>query len=154
MLVLYALRGRLPDGRRYCQHPLSVALSQTCPIPSRRFADVDEIAERLRDADPVVRRLAVKELGETALAEAEPLIITAVADAAGEVRLQAAQALGEFDGHNVAEALALLLEDRDAVVAKAAAESLANLKSPQAGPPILGLVDDTNPFVAPPLCAP
>ena len=86
--------------------------------PFETFADVAEIAERLGDADPVVRRLAAKELGETALAEAEPLLVGAVDDPVAEVRRQAAQALGEFDGRRVADALARALRDPDTSVAR------------------------------------
>ena len=58
--------------------------------PFETLADVAEIAERLRNADPVVRRLAVKDLGEAAVAEAEPYLIAAIGDPAVEVRADAA----------------------------------------------------------------
>ena len=85
--------------------------------PFESFADIEEIAERLRDADPVVRRLAVKDLGETAQPEAIPHLAAALADAASEVRLGGgSRALGDFDGADVAAALARGLLDAEPAV--------------------------------------
>ena len=105
--------------------------------PFEAFGDVAEIAGRLDHADATVRRLAVKDLGETASTDAVPYLVAAIADEAAPVRRQAAQALGGFDGRAAAEALARGVTDGDRSVAVAAAESLAELKGPAAGAPLL-----------------
>ena len=73
--------------------------------PFEDFGDVEAIAAGLDDPDPGTRRVAVMDLADTAAAEAIPHLARAIADPAPEVRLQAAIALGGFDGPAVATAL-------------------------------------------------
>jgi HEAT repeat protein len=112
--------------------------------PFEDFSDIDELAARLADPDPAVRRVAVMELADTALPEAIGHIGSALKDQSAEVRLQAAIALGEFDGPLAAEALAIGLQDADSRVAQAAADSLAELKDPAAAAAILPLTEHEN----------
>ena len=63
---------------------------------------------------------------------AVPHLLRALADPAAEVRLQAAAALGEFDGPAIAAGLAAALADPERAVAEAAAEGLAALQDPEA----------------------
>ena len=58
--------------------------------PFETFGDAEEIAERLHDADPAVRRLAVIALAEAASPDALPHLLAAVADPDASVRLQVA----------------------------------------------------------------
>ncbi len=70
--------------------------------PFEEFGEIEDFAENLGNPDATVRRLAVKDLGETASAEAIPHLVAATNDPVAEVRLQAALALGDFDGPDVA----------------------------------------------------
>ncbi|TIT87842.1 MAG: HEAT repeat domain-containing protein, partial [Mesorhizobium sp.] len=115
--------------------------------PFEDFGDIDEIAERLNDADAAVRRLAVIDLTETASADVLPHLLTAVADPDATVRLQVAIALSEFDAVEAAAGLACLAADQDLTVACAAADSLAELKDPATAEPILPLVTHASAFV-------
>ena len=99
--------------------------------PFEAFGDVEAIAAGLDDPDPGTRRVAVMDLADTAAAEAIPHLTRAIEDPAREVRLQAAIALGGFDGRAVATALAGALVDADAIVARAASDSLTELKDPE-----------------------
>jgi HEAT repeat protein len=83
---------------------------------------------------------AVIALAETANRQAVPHLAREIADAAPEVRQQAARALGEFDGIDVAGALVRAVADADKEVAGAAAESLALLRDPDASGPLLARV--------------
>jgi len=66
------------------------------------FVDLEALADDLADPDPGVRRVAVLRLAETADPGTVPLLARALADPDGQVRLQAAGALGGFDGPEVA----------------------------------------------------
>ncbi|MDU1693103.1 MAG: HEAT repeat domain-containing protein, partial [Bradyrhizobium sp.] len=101
--------------------------------PFEAFGDVEDLAADLASPDATVRRLAVMALAETSDWQAVPHLVAAIADAAPEVREQAARALGEFDGRAVGEALARAVTDSVAAVAAAAAESLAELRDADAG---------------------
>ena len=72
--------------------------------PFEAFGDVEDLAADLASPDATVRRLAVMALAETSDWQAVPHLVAAIADAAPEVREQAARALGEFDGRAVGEA--------------------------------------------------
>ena len=58
--------------------------------PFEDESDFELLAEKLADADPAVRRVAVMDLADTADPEAIPLIARVVSDNSAEVRLQAA----------------------------------------------------------------
>ncbi|WP_415716738.1 HEAT repeat domain-containing protein [Roseibium sp.] len=81
--------------------------------PFEDESDFELLADKLGEDDPAVRRVAVMDLADTADPEAIPLIASTVKDESPEVRLQAAIALGEFDGLATATALCLLLQDTD-----------------------------------------
>ena len=115
--------------------------------PFEAFSDIDDLAEKLKDQDESVRRVAVMELADTAEPAAIALIGSALKDPSAEVRLQAAIALGEFDGAECAAMLAIDLVDSDNRVARAAADSLAELKDPDAADPIFPLIEHENPLV-------
>ncbi|MCC8940558.1 HEAT repeat domain-containing protein [Bradyrhizobium sp. Arg62] len=122
--------------------------------PFEGFGDLDEISGQLQSPDPSVRRLAVIELVETSTDEAVPLLARAVGDADAGGRLQAARALGDFDGVDVAKALTGILVDSEAGVAQAAADSLAELRDPGTSVILLPLVTHPSSFVrAAILCA-
>ena len=72
--------------------------------PFEDFGDIDEIVERLNDADGGVRRLAVIDLAETARQEVLPHLLAATDDPDVTVRLQVALAFAEFDASEAARA--------------------------------------------------
>ena len=115
--------------------------------PFEDFGDVEAIAAGLDDPDPGTRRVTVMDLADTAVAEAIPHLARAIADPASEVRLQAAIALGGFDGPAVATALAGALSYPDESVARAASDSLTELKDPKAADPLFAFLTHDNPFV-------
>ncbi len=99
VLVLHALRDRLPDRRGHRPDPLPAAVTampktQPSPIRSRISATFADLAQGLADADPAVRRVAVLALAETADPEAVPHLARAATDADPDVRRQAASPLG------------------------------------------------------------
>ena len=100
-------------------------------------AEPGDLAGRLADPDPALRRIAVIELGDTSDPTALPPLLAALQDEVADVRLQAAQALEAFDGPDAAAGLAAALSDADSRVAEAAATSLAELKDPAAAPAML-----------------
>src|SRR5688500_18588498 len=100
--------------------------------PFEKFDDIETLAEGLGDPDPGTRRVAVMDLADSAAPEAIPYLANALTDQASEVRLQAAIALGGFDGPAVSGALACALSDADDAVARAASDSLSELKDPKA----------------------
>ena len=77
--------------------------------PFEKFDDIETLAEGLSDPDAGTRRVAVMDLADTAAPEAIPYLANALTDKASEVRLQAAIALGGFDGPAVSGALACAL---------------------------------------------
>src|SRR5689334_1122763 len=138
MLVLHALRGRLPDRRRHRQHPLSVEVIMSSPFES--YDDLEDADERLAAADPSERRVAIIALGHSGDPAAIRHLANMVTDPDAGVRQQVAMALGEFDGSEAAAALVRLLVDPENVVASAAADSLAEFKDPASADVILPLV--------------
>ena len=115
--------------------------------PFEDFGDIEVIAAALDDPDPGTRRVAVMDLADTAAPEAIPYLARAIANSASEVRLQAAIALGGFDGPVVATALAGALTDADESVAHAASDSLTELKDPEAANPLFAFLTADSPFV-------
>src|ERR1700761_1640250 len=128
MLVLHALRGRLPDRRRPRQHSLSVEVSMSSPFES--YDALEDADERLQAADPAERRVAIIALGHSGDPAAVGHLSAMVSDPDAGVRQQLAMAFGEFDGPESAASLVKLLVDPDQVVATAAAKSMAELKDP------------------------
>src|SRR4051794_28347594 len=96
MLVLHAVRSRLPDRRRHREHSLSVEVAMSGPFES--YDDLEGADERLEAADPAERRVAIIALGHSGDPAAVPLLARMVADPDAGVRQQVAMALGEFDG--------------------------------------------------------
>ena len=108
--------------------------------PFEDFGDVDAIAAGLDSPDSGTRRVTVMDIADTAAPEAIPYLARAIADTASEVRLQAAIALGGFDGPAVAVALAGALADADEAVAHAASDSLTELKDPKSADPLFAFL--------------
>src|SRR5579871_6271540 len=144
MLVLHALRGRLPDRRRHRQYSLSVEVSMSSPFES--YDDLEDADERLQAADPAERRVAIIALGHSGDPVAIGHLAGMVADPDAGVRQQLAMALGEFDGPEAAGALVKLLVDPERIVASAAAESMAEFKDPASADIFLPLVKHPHAF--------
>src|SRR6201987_4141414 len=128
MLVLHAVRSRLPDRRRHRQHSLSVEVSMSSPFES--YDDLDDADERLQAADPDERRVAIIALGHSGDPAAIAHLAKMVSDPDAGGRQQVAMALGEFDGPGVGRALGNLLVDPGRAVGVAAADSMAEAKAP------------------------
>ena len=79
------------------------------------FADplLSSIAERLQDADPGIRRVAVMELVESPEPEAVDLLVMALSDADETVRMEAAKVIDEFDPRDMMDALVGALTAKD-----------------------------------------
>lgn len=91
---------------------------------------------RLRDGDPAVRRIAVLQIADYA-EEYPRLFVAAARDPDPGVRLEAARALEGNPDAAAVEALVDLLADPEEEVVDAAAESLAEILDPAAGPVLL-----------------
>ncbi len=98
--------------------------------PFEAYSDLDEVAERLNSADAGERRVAVMELGHAGAPAAIRLLAGMLGGPDAGVHRQTALALGEYDGLDAAEAIAVALVDADSAVAAAAADSAAELKKP------------------------
>lgn len=109
------------------------------------------IETRLHDADAGVRRLALIELADDGNPDdLGPLTEALAADAAAEVRAQAATLLAGWGGAAVVDALGAALLDPEAAVREAAAEALAELKDPVDGERLLpGLERALGPLAGP-----
>src|ERR1700682_430815 len=126
VLVLHALRGRLPDRGRDRQHSLPPEVTMSGPFES--YDDLEDADERLQAADPAERRVAIIALGHSGDTTAVGHLANMVADPDAGVRQQLAMALGEFDGPESAAALVQLLVDPEQAVASAGADSIAEVK--------------------------
>src|ERR1700742_5340541 len=144
MLVLHALRGRLPDRRRHRQHSLFVEVIMSSPFES--YDDLEDADERLQATDPAERRVAIIALGQSGDPAAVGHLSNMVSDPDAGVRQQVAMALGEFDGPAAASALVKLLVDPEQIVANAAADSMAELKDPACADAVLPLVRHGHAF--------
>src|SRR6516225_9422081 len=88
MLVLHALRGRLPDRRGHRQHSLSLEVAMSSPFES--YDDLEDADERLQAADPAERRVAIIALGHSGDPAAVKHLAGLVADPDAGVRQQVA----------------------------------------------------------------
>jgi len=75
--------------------------------------DLADLTQRVGDADPGVRRVAMLTLAEMPETEASGLLIHGLADPVPEVRVAAAHALESHPGNTVAAALIAALDDPD-----------------------------------------
>ncbi|MFU8837972.1 MAG: HEAT repeat domain-containing protein [Thiohalomonadaceae bacterium] len=112
------------------------------------YTDLDDLRERLVDADAKVRRVATMGLAEVMEPEAADLAIAALKDSDAGVRAEAARVLYEFEGKpEVIVALLEALSDSDTTVREAAAETLAENKDSAMGALMLERLDVEDPFV-------
>ncbi|MGL6252943.1 MAG: HEAT repeat domain-containing protein, partial [Billgrantia desiderata] len=110
--------------------------------------ELQEIAEKLADPDPGIRRVAVLALVDSGEPEAAELLIQALKDEDPAVRQEAAKVVDEFDAEDIADSLLAALSDGDEVVRNAAAHALADLKDPSVAPPLLAALERSDdPFV-------
>src|SRR5471032_2460920 len=103
---------------------------------------------RLSDADPVVRRIALRELADLEDENLLPPLVHALRhDDSAEVRSEAARVLAAWEGAEVVDALCRTLLDPDETVRLAAAQSLSELKEVTSGHVLLEWVANPDPFV-------
>lgn len=110
--------------------------------------DILELLPRLGDDDAGVRRIALIELADLEDPDGLPWLIRALGeDGADEVRAEAARLLEAWEEPAVVEGLCVALTDRDHKVRVAAAQSLSQLKTTQAGRDILPWAEHADVFV-------
>jgi HEAT repeat protein len=102
---------------------------QPTPLPVASAGQGVSI-ERLRDANPVVRRRAAEDLEEHVTPAALEALIATLRDPDTEVRRKVAQSLGAYADPKAVQALLAALQDRESTVQWSAAESLARIGSP------------------------
>jgi HEAT repeat protein len=112
-------------------------------------AELEQIAERLRQRDAGARRVAVMDLAESAHEPgAGRLLLVALHDADSSVRAEAARVIDEFPAEELTEALIGSLTASDENVRNAAARALADLKDPAAGTALITALEGaSDPFV-------
>ncbi|MEQ1672555.1 MAG: HEAT repeat domain-containing protein, partial [Hyphomicrobium sp.] len=87
------------------------------------IGDLDELAREATSPDAGCRRVAALALGDSGLPGSVPLLGALINDADGDVRQQAAEALGQFDGPDVAAFLIKAIHDPEPNVRAAAIAS-------------------------------
>ncbi|RKP55989.1 HEAT repeat domain-containing protein [Pararobbsia silviterrae] len=111
-------------------------------------AQAGALIERFRDADPAVRRIALLDLADIEDPALVPVLIAALRnDPSADVRFEAAQILAAWEQAPVVEALCTALLDNDRKVREAAAQSLSELKDPDAAAVLRRWVEHADPFV-------
>lgn len=105
------------------------------------------VADRLRDSDPGIRRVAVLDLVDSPEEEAVGLLIAALGDKDETVRMEAARMIDEFEPRDMMSALVGALTSEDQNVRNAAANALADLKDDDAAPALIEALQESDPFV-------
>jgi HEAT repeat protein len=107
--------------------------------------DILALQPRLRDEDPVVRRIALIELADLEEPEGVFWLMEGLRhDPAAEVRTEAARLLEAWEEVEVVQALCQALTDNTEAVREAAAQSLSVLKTQEAGEVILPWAGHAN----------
>jgi HEAT repeat protein len=110
--------------------------------------DYLELQPRLQHTDATVRRIALIELADLEEPELLPWLINTLRnDLAAEVRAEAASRLASWEDADVVDALAQALTDGNRLVRDAAAHSLTELKTQQAGQRLLPWASHADTFV-------
>lgn len=114
----------------------------------RRRRDVPGLVDALRDGGTRTRRAAANALVEIPDPRAIDTLVAALGDSDELVRVNAALALGEFQGRPelpaIVEPLAGALRDGSPLVRMMAASALARGKEPGAVPVLIEALDDEN----------
>ncbi|MCB9741874.1 MAG: HEAT repeat domain-containing protein [Alphaproteobacteria bacterium] len=108
------------------------------------------LVQALADAEPVVRTRAAEAAGYLPEAQLDAALVTALGDATPEVRAKAARALGWRESTTGFEALRPLLSDADAEVRLQALSAMERIQADKVAdlPELVGLTDDPDPRVA------
>ncbi|WP_024767014.1 HEAT repeat domain-containing protein, partial [Pseudomonas nitroreducens] len=110
--------------------------------------DILDLQPRLQDADAGVRRIALIELADLEDPDGLPWLAHALThDAAASVRAEAARLLEAWEEPDVVDALCQALADRAEDVREAAAQSLSELKTAEAGVRLLPWAAHSEIFV-------
>ncbi|WP_312155418.1 HEAT repeat domain-containing protein, partial [Pseudomonas sp.] len=110
--------------------------------------DIAELLPRLNADDAAVRRIALIDLADLEESEGLPWLTDALlVDSSTEVRTEAARLLEAWEQPDVVQALCAALADSAEPVRLAAAQSLSELKSMEAGLLILPWVNHADAFV-------
>lgn len=110
---------------------------------------LSDIAQRLTEESPAVRRVAIMELAEVSHEPgAEQLFLRALGDPIAEVRAEAAKVMDEFPPEAITDALIEALTATDDALRASAARALSDLKDPEAGSALLQALEIADdPFV-------
>lgn len=92
-------------------------------------ASAPRLVGAMIDADPIVRKLAVRGLGRLKDADLEPHILDALTDRAAEVRIEAIRAAAPIGSERATRALTAASQDANREVARQATIVLAGLKA-------------------------
>ena len=146
-------------GSAQAAGPLAKALSDPDPYVRRRAAaafetvpgetavgDLARVA--VRDADPDVRRFAVKALGRIGTPDAVRALANATRDGEAKVRQAAADELGRLAAVESLEALGALINDPVDDVRWAAARAIGELREKDAVPHLMAALRDSYPPVS------
>lgn len=107
-----------------------------------------EALEKLKSADPALRREAADFIGQTRNAKGAPALLSALDDASPRVRQAAADALGMLTWRAASTKLSeMLLKDGDANVRQQAAISLSYIMDPASAPSLVKALKDSSPAV-------
>ncbi|MFS2128121.1 HEAT repeat domain-containing protein, partial [Pseudomonas sp. Pseusp97] len=110
--------------------------------------DILDLQPRLQDADAGVRRIALIELADLEEPDGLPWLAHALNhDDAASVRAEAARLLEAWEEPEVVDALCRALADSDEDVREAAAQSLSELKTAEAGVRLLPWANHADIFV-------
>jgi HEAT repeat protein len=114
----------------------------------RKRRDVPAVVEALQNSGPRTRRAAANALILITDPRAIDALVAALEDPDELVRLNAALALGEFQGRPelgaIMEHLARALHDESPLVRSMVASALARAKDPQAVPALIAALDDAD----------
>ncbi|HEX6291238.1 MAG TPA: HEAT repeat domain-containing protein [Herpetosiphonaceae bacterium] len=136
-LLLHVLRHEMPNLRA---------------AAARALGHMDEpealaaLLGALDDPQPWVRYFATRSLGQRARPDTlEPLIRVLERDTAGQVRIAAAEALGQIGGEQAAQSLTPLTAASDADLVRATLHALGQTRHPAALPPLLAALRGADP---------
>jgi HEAT repeat protein len=138
-----ALCGLVQDPERSVRSPVLGALGALAKQPETKAAFADALADALAKAPPPVKADAALALGRSRAPGAPSLLRAQFGDAAAEVRVAAAAALGEHGGDEAAEAVASRMDlEGDAAVRISLSQAAESLRTKAAIPALIGYLGE------------
>lgn len=126
----------------------AVKPAPAAPEAAQPATPFDEAVQKLKSADPSVRRQGAAWLSQARDPKAAPYLVKALNDESSWVRQSAADGLGLLVWRDASPKLAAMLTgDKDAAVRQQAAISLSYLMDPAAGQALMKALNDEAPAV-------